>query len=82
MQHRHLNSSEWSLAAIDSALERGSLADWRELFAAVEYNREIAGMILQVASARPQEGGAMLAKALVHRIRHRFDQLSAPAVLG
>src|ERR1039457_3004192 len=69
MEHRHLDTQAWSAAAIDSALERGSLEDWRELFAAVRCNREVAALVLHVvASKRKPDGASMLAKALVERI--------------
>ena len=44
MEHRHLNTPHWSAAAVDSALKRGGLADWRELFAAVRANSELADL--------------------------------------
>jgi hypothetical protein len=73
MKHRHLDTAEWSLAAIDSALERGDLADWREMFAAAEEDREIALRLLRVAS-RPQSGSAgILAKSLVLRLYPGLD---------
>lgn len=46
MKHRHLNTSEWTRAAIDSALEYGDLPDWRELFAAVRESRALALEVL------------------------------------
>jgi len=50
MQHRHLKTNGWSLAAIDSALERGNLEDWRELFAEARKDKKIAESILKVAA--------------------------------
>jgi hypothetical protein len=64
MQHRHLNTQGWSLAAIDSALERGRLADWRELFAAAAEDRRIAEKILRMAAA-PGSFSGPLARELV-----------------
>ncbi len=78
MQHRHLNTQTWTAAAVDSALERGSLEDWRELFAAVGRNREVAALVLRVASQRKEEGASMLAKALVERISQGLDGLKVP----
>ena len=69
MEHRHISTQSWSAAAVDSALERGSLKDWRELFAAVRRNREVAGLVVRVASGRGREGSAVLAMALVERLR-------------
>lgn len=68
MKHRHLNSQAWSAATVDSALERGGLEDWRELFAAVRHNREVAALVLRVASERKLGGASVLAKALVERM--------------
>lgn len=68
VQHRHLNASEWTLAAIDSALEYGDLPDWRELFAAARADIEIARRILHIANAHPVEGRTELAKVLVARL--------------
>lgn len=79
MEHRHLNTRAWSAAAIDSALERGSLADWQELFAAARRNREVAELVLRVASQRKLEGSSLLAKALVERILPGFDSLTIPS---
>src|ERR1041385_1441678 len=31
MLHRHLNHSDWTLAAIDDVIARGRLDDWKEL---------------------------------------------------
>ncbi len=68
VKHRHLNSTEWTLAAIDSAIEYGDLPDWRELFAAARADADLAGRILRVAKARPVCGRTELAKALVDRL--------------
>lgn len=68
MEHRHLNTKEWSAAAIDSALEYGSLPEWRELFSAAHENREVAALVLEVAAHREQDGASILAQALVRRL--------------
>ena len=65
MRHRHLKTSEWTLAAIDSALERGSLEDWRELFAAAGKNKQIAESILKVTAKPDRDGASKLARQLV-----------------
>jgi hypothetical protein len=31
MVHRHLNHSDWTLAAVDDVIARGRLKDWKEL---------------------------------------------------
>lgn len=79
MEHRHLNTQTWSVAAVDSALERGNLEDWRELFAAVRRSREVAALVLRVASVRNLEGASILAKALVDRIVPGLDGLTVPS---
>ena len=65
MQHRHLKTNGWSLAAIDSALERGNLEDWRELFAEARKDKKIAESILKVAAKPDQDGASKLARKLV-----------------
>lgn len=69
MEHRHLTTSHWSAAAVDSALERGGLQDWRELFSAVRANSEVAELVLRVARERRISGASILATALVERLR-------------
>jgi hypothetical protein len=71
-------TKEWSAAAVDSALERGDLKDWRELFAAVERNRDLAALVLRIASAHDLGGASVLAKALVQRAWPGLDLLQVP----
>jgi hypothetical protein len=68
MPHRHMNTTEWTLAAIDSTLERGDLADWRELFAAVRRDRAIAAKVLRVTESHDVGGATTLARELVLRM--------------
>jgi hypothetical protein len=49
MLHRHLNHSEWTLAAIDDVIARGRLDDWKELRDAAANRTEIRERILRVA---------------------------------
>ena len=65
MRHRHLKTNEWTLAAIDSALERDSLEDWRELFAPAGKNKRVAESILKVAAKPDRDGASKLACELV-----------------
>lgn len=65
MEHRHLNTTRWTLAAIDSAIEYGDLPDWRELFREVRDDRVLAGRVLAVARGRTPDGAAALAEAMV-----------------
>lgn len=50
MLHRHLNHSDWTLAAIDDVIARGRLDDWKELRDAAASRTEIRERILQVAN--------------------------------
>lgn len=68
MKHRHLTTSEWTLATIDSVLEYGDLPDWRELFAAASSNQEVAKNILKIAETHYVEGSSALAKTLVQQL--------------
>ena len=77
MEHRHLDTQTWSAAAIASALERGSLQDWRELFAAVRHQRDVAQMVLHVASQLRNDGASALARALVRRFWPALEQTPA-----
>ena len=52
MLHRHLNHGEFTLAAIDSIIERGSEEDWRELREAVPTRPELIPKIRQVCEAQ------------------------------
>ena len=68
MIHRHLDTTEWSKAAIDSAIEYGDLADWRELFTAVAQDPILARRVLEVAQAHSLATGSALAAGLVRRL--------------
>ena len=41
MLHRHLNHSEWTLAAIDDVIARGRLDDWKQLRDAAASRKDI-----------------------------------------
>ena len=49
MLHRHLNHSEWTLAAIDDVIARGRLDDWKELRDVAATRIDIRKRILLVA---------------------------------
>lgn len=55
MIHRHINDSEWSVAAIDSCLLHGSLDDWCELMLAAQKDTEILARIAQLTTNRRQD---------------------------
>ncbi len=78
MEHRHIDTKEWTAAAIDSALDRGGLPDWRELFAAVENHAEVAERVLRVVAAREPGGASSLARSLVTRLRPELGELKFP----
>jgi hypothetical protein len=54
MQHRHLNHSKYTLAAIDDVIERGNLDDWTELARAIlrDGSGQLAAKVLRVSDAR------------------------------
>lgn len=68
MQHRHLDTTEWTLDAIDSVLERGDLGDWRELFRAVREDVGLARKVLRVVGGHDLAGGGVIARQLVFRL--------------
>lgn len=80
MQHRHLNTRTWTLAAVDSALERGDLPDWQELFAAAKKDRRVAERILKMA-AQPSSASGPLARALVSSLYPELRRASGPLSL-
>jgi len=49
MLHRHLNHSDWTLAAIDDVITRGRLQDWKELRDAAANRIDIRERILRVS---------------------------------
>jgi len=49
MMHRNLTTSEWTLMALESLMERGQLADWREFARALEGNEQLARAALRVS---------------------------------
>jgi hypothetical protein len=50
MDHRHITDTGYSLAAIDSVIERGQRKDWALLQIAMRDNPELCGKVLQIAS--------------------------------
>jgi hypothetical protein len=70
MKHRHLDTTEYTLAAIDSVLEYGDLPDWRALFAAARRDPRLAEKVLHIARHRPADGASELA---IYLLRNRVD---------
>lgn len=68
MQHRHIDTQEWTVTAIDSLLERGDLKDWRELFGAARRDAAIARRVLETARFRRVPGSSAVAEFLVIRL--------------
>ena len=52
MQHRHLNHSRFTAAAIDDIIARGQWRDWAELRQAVIDDREVLPKIQRICAAR------------------------------
>lgn len=71
MKHRHINTTEWTREAIDSALERGNLADWKELFKLAEANPKLARDILEIAAFHKDDGTFSLVKDLLESLQKK-----------
>ena len=67
MQHRHINTTEWTKEAIDSALERGNLTDWQDLFQSAKENTELAKDILEMAKRHDEDGTFTIAENLIKK---------------
>jgi hypothetical protein len=52
MEHRHLTHAEWTLAAVDDAIARGRLADWRQLRDAAGAQPTVRERILRICAPR------------------------------
>ena len=55
MLHRHLNQSEYTLAALYDVIERGKRADWAQLRSAALQDRSLMEKILRIALAHAQD---------------------------
>ncbi len=65
MRHRHLTTQEWTLMAIESLLERGQLADWREFSKALSNSESLAVDTVRVCEYAEDRRPASLATFLV-----------------
>lgn len=72
MHHRHITTEEWTLMALESLMERGDLADWREFTRALHDNEKLAQDALRVCDYVEDRASASLARSLV---LHRFPTL-------
>ena len=52
MQHRHLNPSDWTLAAVDDVIARGRIDDWKALRDAAAREAGVRERILRVCVHR------------------------------
>ena len=52
MEHRHLSGSGWTLAAIDDAIARGGLREWKELREAAGAEARVRERIASVCAPR------------------------------
>lgn len=77
MRHRHLTTQQWTLMAIESLLERGQLADWREFARDLSQSKRLAADTLRVCEYAEDRRSAALAKILVVS---RYLQLSGHSV--
>ena len=71
--HRNLTTSEWTLMALESLMERGQLADWREFARALEGNEQLARDALRVSEYVEDRASASLMRVLVSQ---QFPDLS------
>jgi hypothetical protein len=55
MLHRHLNTEEYTLAAVDDVIDRGKPEDWTDLRSAALNDRTIMEKILRVAVAHADD---------------------------
>jgi hypothetical protein len=62
MLHRHLDHSDFTLAALDDLIERGRREDWRELLRIIYANPygEVAQKVLRLCAARPTRTSAFV----------------------
>src|SRR5512135_2183673 len=65
MMHRNLTTSEWTLMALESLMERGRLADWREFERALKGNEQLAHDALRVSEYVEDRASASLVRVLV-----------------
>ena len=65
MLHRHLTTREWTLMALESLMERGQLADWREFAQALKGNEQLARDALCVSEYVEDRASAALVRVLV-----------------
>ena len=65
MIHRHITTSKWTLMAIESLFDRGTLQDWREFSAAVQTDGHLVEQVRKVCQYRTPDGAERIAQALL-----------------
>jgi hypothetical protein len=65
MMHRHITTTKWTMMAIESLFDRGTLADWREFAAELEGNEELAEKVRKVCGYRAADGAERIAGAIL-----------------
>ncbi len=55
MLHRHLNTEEYTLAAVDDVIDRGRRKDWAQLRSAALADRALMEKVLRVANAHAND---------------------------
>lgn len=75
MKHRHLSHEDFTLAAIDDIIERGSIPDWAPLIEAIKADPygEVAGKTLTVCENHEVYGGTKYFRELVQDMRAEAD---------
>lgn len=70
MIHRHLNHTEFTLAAIDDIISRGKAQDWKELRASVIKDPDIVEMVRQVCAPQLSDPYAQRYHFWKHYVDH------------
>jgi hypothetical protein len=82
MRHRHINTADWTLMAIESLFDRGDLADWREFSAALKASEQIARDTLRVCDFHEDSGAKAIARALVEHFHPKMVPHSTSTARG
>jgi len=69
MWHRHLDTSDWTLAAVDDCIARGRMADWKALRDAAAGRADVRQRILRVCAPRLSDARAQRYHFWDHYVR-------------
>ncbi len=72
MLHRHLNHSDWTLAAVDDIIARGRLDDWKELRDELAHREDVRRRVLRVCAAYLADPYAQRYHFWDHYVRKQF----------